>query len=442
VRRPRGIRARLFLAVLTAITLALAALIAGFNLFLARSLSSNATDQARARAAAQLELLRVSARGVSLADAHGEAAPDVPVWIFSGGRVVDAPAAPATLDVAARTLVARRRRTSQAAEFRLYRLPVRAGGREVGAVVAAVSLDPYERTRHLALASSLVLGVVALAAIALALRWLLAAALRPVALMTRQAAAWSEHDLDTRFDPGEPHDELTRLAATLDALLDRVAASLRHEQRFSAELSHELRTPLARIAAEAELALRRERSADEYRQALELILRSVNQLTRTVDALVRAAQHEAGLAHGTSDAYAAAAAAVESCSSLAADADVAVRVEPPPAPARLGVDEDVAVRILQPLVENACRYGRGRASVTIRRVGSRVVYAVSDDGPGVRADELERIFEPGVRGTAAADDGGAGLGLALARRLARAAAGEVAAEADGGGRFIVTLPAA
>ena len=77
--------------------------------------------------------------------------------------------------------------------------------------------------------------------------------------MTRQAAAWSEHDLDHRFALGEPHDELTELAATLDGLLDRLAASLRREQRFSAELSHELRTPLARVIAESELALRRDR---------------------------------------------------------------------------------------------------------------------------------------------------------------------------------------
>ena len=65
--------------------------------------------------------------------------------------------------------------------------------------------------------------------------------------MTEDAASWSEHDLDRRFDLGEPYDELTRLAATLDGLLERIAASLRHEQRFTAELSHELRTPLARI---------------------------------------------------------------------------------------------------------------------------------------------------------------------------------------------------
>ena len=82
----------------------------------------------------------------------------------------------------------------------------------------------------------------------------------PGVRMTRQAAEWSEHDLDHRFALGAPHDELTELASTLDRLLDRLAASLRHERRFSAELSHELRTPLARVLAEAELALRRDAS--------------------------------------------------------------------------------------------------------------------------------------------------------------------------------------
>ena len=74
--------------------------------------------------------------------------------------------------------------------------------------------------------------------------------------MTRQAAEWSEHDLERRFSQGPPRDEFTTLAATLDGLLDRVAASLRHEQMLTAELSHELRTPLTAISAEAQYALR------------------------------------------------------------------------------------------------------------------------------------------------------------------------------------------
>ena len=99
-------------------------------------------------------------------------------------------------------------------------------------------------------------------------RWMLNSAFRPVVKMTNNAEAWSSEDLDRRFDMGPPHDELTQLAHTLDGMLDRLAASLRREQRFSAEVSHQLRTPLAKIKAEAELALRRERPPAYYQESL------------------------------------------------------------------------------------------------------------------------------------------------------------------------------
>jgi signal transduction histidine kinase len=259
--------------------------------------------------------------------------------------------------------------------------------------------------------------------------------------MTRQAATWSERDLDRRFGLGDPRDELTELAATLDGLLDRLAASLRHEQRFSAELAHELRTPLSRVIAEAELALRRERTPDEYRDTLEVVRRSAEQLGRTTDALLAAARYEAGTTHGTADALDVATEAASVCVGLAAERDVDVEIERPSMPLRVGVEGEYAERILQPVLENACRYAASVVRVAIERTGSSVSYAVSDDGPGVADDELERIFEPGVRG-AAANGTGSGLGLSLARRLAESVAGEIeAVPGAAGGRFVIRLPA-
>src|SRR6185312_2617077 len=97
-------------------------------------------------------------------------------------------------------------------------------------------------------------GLVLLAG-GLATRSALDGALRPVAEMTSRAEDWGAHDLDRRFDLGPPRDELTGLAATLDGLLARIAASRRHEQRFASEVAHELRTPLAVLRGRAELAL-------------------------------------------------------------------------------------------------------------------------------------------------------------------------------------------
>src|SRR5262249_9197283 len=154
-----------------------------------------------------------------------------------------------------------------------------------------------------------------------------------------------------------------------------------------------------------------------------------NQLARTVEALVAAERYEAGGSQGTADAASVAATAADACTGLADERQVALEVTQPAQPMRIGGDPDLAERSLQPGGENACRYATTRVRITIGRSDAAVCYEIKDDGPGVRDDEQERIFEPGVRGTAATSDGGAGLGLALARRLARSVDGEVRAEA-------------
>jgi signal transduction histidine kinase len=430
----------LLLAVIAALAVALVATIGAFNLLLAHQLSQDASRLARDRAAGAIALLRPVGNRLVVGEAPDVAVPDRQVWVFSGGRTLEAPAHGQLVSAAARALAARAPASENVAETRLYATPVVVRGRRLGTVVAAVSLAPYEQTRNTALVSSLVLGLVLLLVAGLGARWLLASALRPVARMTRQAAVWSERELDHRFELGEPHDELTELAATLDELLDRLAASLRRERRFSAELSHELRTPLAGIIAETDLALRRERAPGDYRDALHRVHGNARKLEQTVDALVAAARHEAGGRRGTADAYAVVREAAASCSPLAEERGLRLEVIEPPHPIRLGVEADLAERILQPVVENACRYGHAAVRLSVARTDRAVTYSVEDDGPGVDEDERERIFEAGVRGRAGANGqtGGAGLGLALARRLAHSASGDVTA---GEGGFRVVLPA-
>jgi signal transduction histidine kinase len=435
-------RRRLLVLVIAAVAAAVTALVVGFNLLLANTLDGSARDLLRSRAAAQLAIVTEQGR-IHVGETPDTAVSDAWVWVLSRGRVLERPPQAKAVDQAALSLARGPAgyRDVPSADIRLYAVPVVLHGSRKGSVVVALSLAPYEETRTLALVSSLVFGVLVLVLVAFAARWLLTSSLRPVTRMTRQAAAWSERELDHRFGLGEPRDELTELASTLDDLLDRLAASLRREQRFSAELSHELRTPLARVLAETELALRREREPVEYRTTLELIKRNAEQLTRTVDALVAAARFEAGSRRGTADAFAVAEDAVASCSGLAVERGLTLALEQPARVMRVGVERDLAERILQPVLENACRYARSTVSIDIERNGSSVRYAISDDGPGVGEDERERIFEPGVRGAAANGDG-SGLGLALARRLAASVAGEIEVDsASSGGRFLVRLPA-
>jgi signal transduction histidine kinase len=109
------------------------------------------------------------------------------------------------------------------------------------------------------------------------------------------------------------------------------------------------------------------------------------------------------------------------------------------------VGGDIAAQIIQPVVENACRFAKSEVILSVFRKGKEIHFVVEDDGPGVGEEEKDKIFEPGVRGSAAltGSDGprGAGLGLSLARRLARAASGDVVVElARSGARFVIHMP--
>ena len=440
-----GLRRRLLFVVLASVVVIVAGLVAGFNLVLARTLDQNARDLVRSRAQAELTSLRVFNGQLRTGEAPDEHLTEAYLWAYSGHHAVERPRAAPLVQQAVERLVGNRRQYHDVAatDTRLYALPVMDSGKRVGTVIAGVSLAPYEETQRTALISSAVFGLLVLAFVGAVGWWLIGASLRPVVRMTRQAAAWSENDLDHRFALGPPNDEFTELAATLDSLLDRLAASLRRERQFSAELSHELRTPLARVLAQSELALRRDRDLGEYQKTLELIHGNAAQLSRTVDALVAAARHEVAGDRGMSDAESVARGATEACIGLAEERHLDVEVSHPVRPIRVGVDTDLAERILQPVIENACRYASSRVRVAIDRADSAVTYIVEDDGPGVREEERERIFEPGARGAAAGTNGnsGAGLGLSLARRLARSVDGDVEADAaESGARFVVRLP--
>jgi two-component system OmpR family sensor kinase len=444
---PLGVRRRLLIVIVAVVTAAVAAMLVGFNVLLAKSLDQNSRDLLRSRATQQIALLRDDRGHLAFQEAPDAAGPDANVWVFSQGKVLERPRAGKRVNNLARSLASGPQRFVDVpgSDTRLYAAPVVFNNHRLGTVVVAGSLAPYEETQRVALIGSLILGGVVLLLVAVASRWLLAASLRPVRRMTRQAATWSERDLDQRFALGEPYDELTELAGTLDQLLDRLAASMRHEQRFSAELSHELRTPIARVLAESELALLRERPPEEYRSALEVVHRNAQQLAKIVDVLVAAARHEAGAVRGTADAYEVAEDVSEACAGFVSDHQVELEVEKPDRPVRLGIDADLAERILQPVIENACRYGSTHVQISIERRDSTVRYVVADDGPGVSPDERERIFEAGVRGRLGEAGGpdGAGLGLSLARRLARSTTGDVEAlPGTRGGRFVVRLPAA
>src|SRR3954467_14732269 len=444
--RSGGIRGRLVLVVMGVVGIGLVLLVVAFNLILSDRLDNDIDAVLSARANGQMSALAVRNGKLIVADIPDEATAESQAWIFADKRVLAAPRTPHhRVDSAANGLAAGPQRYQDVGSpaVRLLAQPVVDEGRRVGTVVVAASRRPYESTRKTALIASLVLAALLILVLGVVARLLLDAALRPVARMTESAAEWSEKDLDRRFNLGPPSDELTLLAATLDALLDRLAAGMRREQRFSAELSHELRTPLAKISTQAQLLSSSPDLGSEQHEEAETILRAAEEMREVIEVLMASARAEAGVVGGdTADVETAARASLEAARQDAEERGVAFEVVPGngAGAVRATAEPKLVERILAPLVENASRHARSRATVRVVRNGAWLEGAGEDGGPGVKAGEETTIFEPGFRGADGpnANHGGAGLGLPLARRLARSAGGDVEADAGAaGGRFVV-----
>jgi signal transduction histidine kinase len=439
----RSLRTRLLSTIMVGVAVTIAATLVVFNIVLAWEMDGQADEVLRARAGSELASITVTDGVIQPGTGDGRDL-ETRAWVFQDDTAIRSPRVDPALDAAAAELAAGPGGSTEVdgESTRLLAVPIISAGERVGTVVAGVSLAPYERILQRSLIGSIILAVAVLVGVAVAAGLLLRAALRPVSRMTRDAAAWSDRDLDQRFGLGPPHDEITDLAATLDGLLDRLAAGMRHERHLTAEISHELRTPLAQMRAEVDLALRRPREGDEYRASLGAIGQGIARISETIDTLLAAARTEAELPRGTAAAHDIARRAVDACDHLAAENGVALAVRPGGEAVLAGVTPDVADRILHPVVENACLHAAANVALEVERIGGAVEIRVLDDGPGIDPGEIEEIFESGRRGSSGRGREGAGLGLALARRVARAAGGDVTAAEGPGGRFTVRLPAA
>jgi two-component system, OmpR family, sensor kinase len=421
--KPLDLRGRVTLASLGALTAGLVALGLVTNLLISHALGTDASAVLRDRAAAQLATVHRSRHGVAVAESN-DAALDRQSWVFVGGRAMERPLAPSGLQRAAARLahITRPIERRFGDDTRLRAEPAYVGRprRQIATVVVGVSLLPYRHAERVALYGTVLLGLFVLLTGTIASRRAVGAALRPVAEMTHNAAEWSEHDLHRRFDLGPARDELTRLAATLDGLLARIEAALRHEQRFSAELAHELRTPLTGVRAEAELARREEDVPQPVQQGLSRILASTDRMDAAIETLLTAARGEVAQAPGSCDPFEPVERVTESLRQAAAAHGVQLELRAAPGKATAGAGDDVVSQALHPLLENAIRHARGRVSVTVKPAAGSVAIRVTDDGPGVPPGEEEDVFAPGTSSA-----GGAGLGLPLARRLARSCGGDV-----------------
>ena len=277
--------------------------------------------------------------------------------------------------------------------------------------------------------------------------------LAPVVAMSTQAERIGAANLHERLPVHNPRDELGQLAASFNQLLGRVDESFERQKRFVADASHELRTPVAILRGESEVALSRaERSAAEYRESLRLLHSEAQRLSHIVDDLFTLTRADAGqYPLEPRDFY---------LDELVADCVHATRTLAQAKRITLScditeelpmhADEGLLRRMILNLLDNAIKYTPPGGSIWVssNRGGGQCALSIKDTGPGISGDLQPKIFERFFRADKARShsdtDGGAGLGLSIARWIAEAHGGRlVLAHSDSSGStFTAFLPVA
>lgn len=305
-------------------------------------------------------------------------------------------------------------------------------------VYAGASLDARQSAVSTALTSMLIGFPLLLAVIAL-VTWLVTRrALRPVdAITSEMAAITASEDLARRVPEPDTHDEIARLATTTNETLAALQSSVERQRRFVADASHELRSPIASLRTQLEVGAAHPELLD-----VEGAVEDTVRLQELAADLLLLARLDAGEKPGGGQVDLAALAREELSQRTRDRADVRMDLKN----VEVTGSRSQLARVLTNLVNNAQRHARSHVTVATRADGAWAVLEVSDDGSGVPEGERDRIFERFVRldDARTRGDGGAGLGLAIARDVAARHGGTLTVEeAPGGGAlFELRVPAA
>lgn len=266
--------------------------------------------------------------------------------------------------------------------------------------------------------------------------------LAPVTAIRQEVDEISAAELHRRVPTVHDRDEIGRLAATMNRMLDRLERAQDSQRRFVSDASHELRSPIASIRQHVEVALAHPGRSSLHELAGTVQAESLRIQRLVDDLLLLARADERDLRLPTApvdldDLVFAEAQRLRTATELAIDTTAV-------SAGRVLGDELSLQRMLHNLTENAARYASTQIRLALREVNGEVVLTVSDDGPGIPAADLERVFERFVRLATARGraDGGSGLGLAIVAEIVHAHSGRVAVLEGSGTTFEVRLPGA
>ncbi len=324
--------------------------------------------------------------------------------------------------------------------FSLVSTATAAGGRGYTIQIAQdrTTDERFEKRFGLLVAGVLICGMFASAIIAVTVT---RRGLRPLATMTRSLKRVAPEHLHERIPPHEWPRELQPVVVAFDDMLDRLEDSFTRLSQFSADLAHELRTPIANIRGEAEVALTRPRSPNEYEVVLESSVVECERLSGLIDNLLFLARAEAAegqVQRKNFDARAAAEKITAYYEAIAEERQLRMSCE---GAGTVFADPLLFERTLSNLLENALRFtpDRGTITIAIEPSAAAMEIVVRDSGAGIAPEHLPRVFDRFYRADSSRSAEGTGLGLALVKSIAELHGGTVGLASEVGRGTSVTL---
>jgi signal transduction histidine kinase len=323
----------------------------------------------------------------------------------------------------------------------LRAIAVRAGPPSASrSIIVAVPVNDLEQSQD-ALRLTLLLAYTPLVVVMALIAWrVIGSTLRPVEALRSGAARISGSDQDERLAVPESADEIRALALTLNDMLDRLAAARNRQRAFVADAAHELRSPLTSMRTQLEVA----QHLGEGGELPMDLLADVARLSTLVEDLLLLARAGTDSNHPPVRESTDVRALLVATAERYAGAPVPVSVADGPA-LYANVNSEELRRVVANLVDNAVRHASSHVDLALRTEGGGAVLTVLDDGPGIPADERERVFERFARLDDARDRdaGGTGLGLAIVRELLHRSDGSISLQENPSGRglaAVVRLP--
>ncbi len=277
-------------------------------------------------------------------------------------------------------------------------------------------------------------------------RWFVRHALQPVREMADRARSATKADFTLRLPVADSRDELSELAITFNGLLSQLQMEFDRQQRFTGDAAHQLRTPLSVLQGQIDVALRRERSGEEYQRTLHVLADQTRELRQTVESLLflaRAGADSVAPNGQTLNVNQWFADYVEHWKEHERSADLRFSIK---SNGVVHVSPPLLSQLLDNLVGNALKYSPSGSPVIVssEEDDSWLRIDVEDRGPGIRSEEIPSIFEPFFRSESARRSGitGTGLGLSVANRIAAVLGGRISCRSDlgQGSTFSLWLP--